>query len=117
MTDPTEEQEAKDAAFDALARADGEGALKALREDLHNAGCRGDMLGQKRREGVKKPFGKLMLEIRQHSADNKSITMGELADLTGESVDRVMDAIEADKILSGKPAYIDSTGYVYVDPE
>ena len=50
MSDPNERGESmtQDQAFDALVSTSdrGEGAMQALREDLHNAGCRGDMLGQ-----------------------------------------------------------------------
>jgi hypothetical protein len=66
---------------------------------------------------MRKPFGKLILMLREAMAHEPSMTtLGDLAERFGEPVDRVMDALEADKILSGKPAYIDSTGYVYVDP-
>lgn len=44
------------------------------------------------------------------------VTLGELSKKLDEPVERIMDALEADGMLAGKPAYIGADGYVYVDP-
>ena len=62
---------------------------------------------------MRRPFGKLILLLRE--ADT-SKTIGRLALELDESPERIMDALEADKILSRKPAYIGEDGYVFVDP-
>lgn len=63
---------------------------------------------------MRKPFGKLMLEVRDHKPQE---TLGSIAARLKVSVNRVMDAIDANKILRGEPAYINETGFVYVEPD
>ena len=63
---------------------------------------------------MRKPFGKLMLQVR---GGDPAETLGDLSQRLGVSAERVMDALEANKILQGKPAYTDENGSVYVDPE
>lgn len=54
-----------------------------------------------------------MLQVR---GGDPQETLGAMAERLEESVDRICDAIDANKILNGKPAYIDSHGFVYVEP-
>ena len=54
-----------------------------------------------------------MLQVR--GGDPKE-TLGAMAERLGEPVERICDAIDANKILNGKPAYINSEGFVYVEP-
>lgn len=55
---------------------------------------------------MRTPFERLMNRVADlpHDAD---VTMGELSTRWGEPIDRIMDAIDAVKVLHGELTYID----------
>lgn len=63
---------------------------------------------------MRRPFGKLILMIRE--IENEKVTLGELSEELDEPIDRIMDALETEKMLRGDPAYVDVSGFVYIDP-
>lgn len=53
------------------------------------------------------PFEKLMTRVADLSMDDADVTMGELSQRWGEPIHRIMDAIDAVKVLSGELTYIE----------
>lgn len=54
---------------------------------------------------MRRPFEKLMVMCTQVECD-PAITLGELSTMWDEPVPRIMDAIDANKVLRGEPTYI-----------
>lgn len=53
---------------------------------------------------MKRPFAKLMEMV--NDVTDKSVTLGELSEEWDEPVDRIADAIDANKVVRGERGYI-----------
>lgn len=53
---------------------------------------------------MRRPFGKLMNMLDE--MDTTGLTLGDVAKRTGETTERIMDAIDANKERAGTPSYI-----------
>ena len=55
---------------------------------------------------MRMPFEKLMEYVSALNNEDKALTMGELAARWGESPARIMDAVDAVRVLRGERTYI-----------
>jgi hypothetical protein len=55
---------------------------------------------------VKMPFERLMEEVARLSEEDSQMTMGQLAERWGEPAPRIMDAIDAVRVMRGERTYI-----------
>lgn len=54
---------------------------------------------------MRRPFEQLMMIVAAIAPDDQ-VTLGELAARHGEPIERIMDAIDAVKVLAGEPTYL-----------
>ena len=56
------------------------------------------------------PFERLMEHIETLSAEDKELPLGVLADRWGEPAARIMDAIDAVRVMNGEHTYVSFEG-------
>lgn len=55
---------------------------------------------------MRMPFERLMEEVERIGSEDKDITLGQLAQRLSQSTDRIMDAIDANRVVRGERTYI-----------
>jgi hypothetical protein len=62
-----------------------------------------------RKTAVRMPFEKLMEHVAAVGAEEKDLPLGVFAERWGEPAERIMDAIDATRVMRGERTYISFT--------